>query len=685
MKFQFLLAALAANRLAVEAAAMKGSPVAKVILYIKELEEETKADMKKEKESYTKYSEWCDATITTANTEIAEAKKIIAEQTAIVEKMSGKAGAALAEVEYLKKSIIENGDSQKQAETVRAKEKAKYDEAEEDFQEGIKAMKDMMKSLLDPSTASAASFLSTGSGKSAEARARSVATRFLKFPVLANKLSLGEARSLTNFAEGKITLAQVHVGQSLLDAPDSNLGGVINIIQQTIEDYEADLAVAVKDEEGKVANHEKLMKSLNDEMVSMKETLAEQMATNGDSIKALSDAKMLRHETEIELEADEKLLVETEDACELKKHQFDARTLLRNEELAGITKAIEILDSPEARAKFEASAEVSFLQLSSDAHDRNREKAYSTVKNLAGEYKNMALAQLAVQIKNHRGHFDKVVTIIDKQVKMLRDEMKLDVTHKDRCEKQTADNLKLIKDLTKQSEKAGAKIDKFTGARDELKGEYDILLKEMDETRDESKKLEDMRNEERAEFLVAVQHDKDALAIIKQAIMTLNEFYKNNKIELTLAQGKAEPAPDAGFSDKDYTGQQDKTNGVVRLLNNVKADVEDEIATAQKDDAKAQKLFSDEFTTLGKKLDSQTEQKVTTEKAMADLQQKIEDKTQFKAETDDSNAAAGEEKEALKSDCAWVKTKFAERRKARMAEINGLNEAKALLIAGESE
>eukprot|EP00933_Yihiella_yeosuensis_P021856 TRINITY_DN1724_c0_g2_i3.p1 TRINITY_DN1724_c0_g2~~TRINITY_DN1724_c0_g2_i3.p1 ORF type:complete len:683 (+),score=257.96 TRINITY_DN1724_c0_g2_i3:123-2171(+) len=659
------------------------SPVAKVILYIKELEEETKADMKKEKESYEAYKGWCKSTITTANEEIAEAKKIIAEQTAIVEKMSGKAGAALAEVEYLKKSIIENGDSQKQAETVRSKERAKYEEAKEDFDEGIKAMKDMMASLLEPENASGASFLSTGSGSNSKvARVRNAASRFLKFPALANRLSLSEAKSLSGFVEGKLGLAQVHVGQSLLDAPDSNLGGVVNIIQQTIEDYEHDLEVAVKDEDGKLANHAKLMKSLTDEMVSMKETLAEQMATNGDSIKALSDAKMLRHETEIELGADEKLLVETEDACELKNHQFEARTLLRNEELAGITKAIEILDSPEARAKFEASAEVSFLQVGSQ---HNRDKAYATVKALATQYKNMDLAHLAVQIKNHGGHFDKVITIIDKQVKMLRDEMKLDVTHRDRCDKQVADNKKLIADLTKASEKAGAKIDKFTGAREELKGEYDILLKEMDQTRGESAELEKMRNEERAEFLVAVQHDKDALAIIKQAIMTLTEFYKNNKIELTLVQKKAEPAPDAGFEDKNYIGQQDKTNGVVRLLNQVKADVEDEIATAQKDDAKAQALFSDEFTTLKKKLDSQTEQKVTTEKGMADLQQKIEDKTQFKAETDDSNTAAEEEKAALASDCAWVKTKFAERRKARMAEINGLNEAKAMLVAGESE
>merc|ERR1719454_351801 len=105
--------------------------------------------MKKEKESFEKYADWCKETIKTANTEIDEARKIIAEQTAIVEKMSGKAGAALAEVEYLKKSIIENGDSQKQAETVRSKERAKYEEAKEDFDEGIKAMKDMMASLLE--------------------------------------------------------------------------------------------------------------------------------------------------------------------------------------------------------------------------------------------------------------------------------------------------------------------------------------------------------------------------------------------------------------------------------------------------------------------------------------------------------------------------------------------------------
>eukprot|EP00933_Yihiella_yeosuensis_P060935 TRINITY_DN63738_c0_g1_i1.p1 TRINITY_DN63738_c0_g1~~TRINITY_DN63738_c0_g1_i1.p1 ORF type:complete len:684 (-),score=245.57 TRINITY_DN63738_c0_g1_i1:84-2135(-) len=683
MKFQASLFALFGTL----AAASGGSPVAKVIMYIKELEEETKADMKKEKESFEKYADWCKETIKTANTEIDEARKIIAEQTAIVEKMSGKAGAALAEVEYLKKSLGENSDSQKQAESIRAKERAKYEEAESDFQEGIKAMKDMMKSLLEPDTAEGASFLSTGSGsKSAEARSRNVAARFMRFPALVNKLSLSEANSLTSFVNGKLALAQVHVGENLLEDPASNLGGVINIIQQTIEDYEGDLKVAVKEEEGKVANHEKLMKSLTDEHASMTDNLAEQMATDGESIKALSDAKMLRHETEVELEADEKLLVQTEDACEVKKHQFDARTLLRKEELAGITKAIEILDSPEARAKFESAAEVSFVQLSSSAHHQhNREKAFDIVKKMAAQYQNMALVRLAVKIKNHGGHFDKVITIIDKQIKMLREEMKLDVTHRDRCDKQVADNKKLIADLTKQSEKAAAKIEKFTTAKTELKGEYDILLKEMDETMAESAELEENRNKERQEFLVAVQHDKDALAIVKQAIVTLTEFYKNNKIELTLVQSKADPAPDAGFEDKNYIGQQDKTNGVVRLLKQVSEDVADEIATAQKDDAKSQDLFSEEFTSLKNKLDAQTEQKVTTEKAMADLQRKIEDKTQYKDETDQSNEAADEEKEALKKDCAWVKTKFAERRKARMAEINGLNDAKALLVAGESE
>eukprot|EP00933_Yihiella_yeosuensis_P022242 TRINITY_DN174_c0_g1_i1.p1 TRINITY_DN174_c0_g1~~TRINITY_DN174_c0_g1_i1.p1 ORF type:complete len:705 (-),score=224.58 TRINITY_DN174_c0_g1_i1:55-1863(-) len=602
--------------------------------------------------------------------------------------MSGKAGGALAQVEYLKKSIVENGDSQKQAATVRTKDKSKYEEAVEDFESGIKAMSDMMKSLTQPSNAEGASFLSAKGTNSMEAHARNTVSRLLKFPKLAQKLSLSEARSLNNFVEGKIGLAQVHVGANMLDAPDSNLGGVVNIIQTTIEDYESDLAAANKDEDVKVSNYNKVMKSLSEELVQMKSTLAEQMATNGDSIKALADAKMLRQETEIELEADEKLLTETEDSCELKKHQFEARTLLRNEELAGITKAIEILDSPEARAKFASSGAVSLVEkIAGSKHDQNREKAYNAVKALASQYKNVALAQLANHIRSTRGHFDKVVTIISKQVKALEEENKQDVTHKDRCEKQVSDNKKLIADLTKASEKAGAKISKFDGESQELRGEYDILMKDMAATKKESKELEVMRKDERDAHLEAVQHDKDALEIVKSAISTLTEFYSNNKIELTLIQKKSkqDPAPDAGFNDKNYAGNQDKTNGVVRLLTNVKTDLEDEITTAQTDDAKAQAIFAEEFTTFKKKLDAQTEQKVITEKGLADLQQKIEDKTQFKAETDSSNDAADEEKKALASDCAWVKTKFAERRKARMQEINGLNEAKALLIAGESE
>eukprot|EP00933_Yihiella_yeosuensis_P048226 TRINITY_DN4431_c0_g3_i1.p1 TRINITY_DN4431_c0_g3~~TRINITY_DN4431_c0_g3_i1.p1 ORF type:complete len:675 (+),score=227.40 TRINITY_DN4431_c0_g3_i1:43-2067(+) len=671
MKFQFAVVALLPILLL---AAGPESPIKKVVLFIKELKEDLNADKEVEQKAYDKYVDWCKETTDTANKEIGEAKAIIDEQTAIIEKMSGKGGASGAEIEYLKKSIVENEKSVKEAQTIRSKEKAKFDEVKEDLESGLASMKAMMDSLDNPANAVKVSFLSTDSG-SHQAHLRNVVAKALKMPAIASKLSTEKMRSLRNFADGEAGLLQMQSG----DAPDSNLGGIMNVIQQTMEDYQGDLDAANKEEDEKVAAYKTLLKNLADELANMEQTLAEQEATNGDSAKALADAKMLREETTTEMKADEKLLVETQDACKLKKDQFEARKKLREEEIAGVDKALEILESQ--KEKFASAATVSFLQISSD-ENISRDRAYASVKALATKYKSLSLAHLAISIQ--RGHFDKVIDVVDKQIEHLKAEEQTDEDHRDRCQKQLSDNAKLITELTHTSDKAGVKIDRLTEERDGVQADFNVLRKEMEESQKEIKEREEVRSEEREAHLVALQHDKDALAILKEAIVAITAFYKNNKIEISLAEtnGKPKKAPDAGFSDKDYKGDREATSGLLSLMNMVQEEMENEIKNSQKADADAQDQYQQDYTAMKNKFDSQEAMSVSTGKTLADLQERISDKSDFKAETDSSNDAAKKDKATLESDCEWVKTRFDSRRQRRQAEIEGLTEAKGLLAKG---
>merc|ERR1719502_31575 len=68
--------------------------------------------------------------------------------------------------------------------------------------------------------------------------------------------------------------------------------------------------------------------------------------------KTMTDSVVERDETQAQLGSDEKFFEETKKSCKQQADEWAERSRLRNEELAGIVKAIEILTSDEAQATF---------------------------------------------------------------------------------------------------------------------------------------------------------------------------------------------------------------------------------------------------------------------------------------------------------------------------------------------
>merc|ERR1712224_78834 len=78
-------------------------------------------------------------------------------------------------------------------------------------------------------------------------------------------------------------------------------------------------------------------------------------------------------------------------------------------------------------------------------------------------------------------------------------------------------------------------------------------------------------------------------------------------------------------------------------------------------------------------LDAQKASKIDTEKALAELQEKVADKEEFKAQKEGDLSSAEDMQKTLAHDCAWVETHFETRREKRKAEVDGLVEAKNIL------
>merc|ERR1719428_2335124 len=309
----------------------------------------------------------------------------------------------------------------------------------------------------------------------------------------------------------------------------------------------------------------------------------------------------------------------------LKPKDVKARTRMRTEELQGINKAVEILSSPEARRTFQA-ATTTLLQISGNG---DRSDAYGQLRKLATQYHSMSLASISAAVKTG-GHFDKVIVMIDQMIALLRKEDQDDIAHRDRCQSGENKNKVDREDLAHDIEKEGEALDRMADTEKELTKQLEKLEEDIKTTKDEMAERLEMRNEEAAEFKQALKDDVDAVALLGEAIVALSEFYKSNKLPLELVQEPEytvdpDKAPETSWSGGDYGGRKSESEGLVAILSMLKEDLENEMKTAQADDAKAQKLYEKEDGAMKETLDKQLALKLAKDKELNEVQGQIED------------------------------------------------------------
>lgn len=362
--------------------------------------------------------------------------------------------------------------------------------------------------------------------------------------------------------------------------------------------------------------------------------------------------------------------------------------------MKGLNLAIGILTNNSSQQTFNSAAAVSFTQLASrkanqaDSTSGVRQQAYGVLQAVASKYQDLKLAHIAVNVRSG-GAFDKIIQRIDAQIKFLRAEEKDDVEHRDRCQTQIRDNTADLKKLSKDIQKTTTLIISMISKRNETQIKLADLNISMILTQARIVNLTAEREVERAAFLEAVKHDKEALILVESAIKQVRAFFKKNKIKLSLSQENQisllalahgyKPAPDAGFEDANYQGGKGGTAAVLTMMDMVAEDMQNEIENGQKDDAENQEEYETAFADFSDLLKSQKAKKITLEKLLAKLETDIGTKGETNSTLTDEKSAELEDKADLAVNCAWIKTKFGERRQKRKDEIDGLVTVKGLL------
>jgi hypothetical protein len=671
------------------------SPVTRVVELIRGLKSKIEADGKTEQKVYDKFACWCEETTSRKATAIIDEKQLIGTTTTKILTLKGKIATLASEVARCESHIASNDESMKKETGIRTKENGEYQAEKEYMETTLSALHHAIEVL---------SGAGTGGDKGlflmkVASQVRSV---ILDAPQLA-PTSESNMKVLKRFLERPVAFMQETPEEGYYDqkaqakasySPQS--ATVTGILKDMYDTFAADLEKANGEEsafqkafEAHIAVLEKSTSDLKREIVGLQEESAAKS-------QALSESEATLAATMDQKDTDETIFSSTRDQCKSKSDEWDERGRLRNEQIDGINKALEILTSDDARDTFQDATgnrvvdnfgsegvDVAFVQL--DQKRDPREKAFLVLKQMSKGTSNLRLARLAAAVRmSSKGHFDEVISKIDDMIQKLKDEGHDDVVQRDWCIKEQHFNEDTKSRKIYDIEQLEAKILRTEKAKADM-------LKKQDHTRDQLAELKQMfadattdRGLESTEYVKAKNDDTMAISLLADAIAALSEYGANNAVLLQVKSKKqpvfevsADQAPDASFSGKDnHKGGQD---AIVSMMTQIKENLENEVALADKAEEKAIEDHATLTTEVEKQEDQYDKYIIELDTLMSEATTEIELLTGAKTKTEEERDATIAYLKKIEPNCEWIKGAFTLRAKARAKEEEGLMEAKSIL------
>merc|ERR1740129_2466947 len=233
---------------------------------------------------------WCDRNLADANQQKSDKTAEVSKLTSRIDVMSARSAQLKAEVAALQGELAKLAKSQLQLDSLRAEEKALYEQTRADLEKGLQGLKLALKIL----------------------------------------------------TEYYATDDKAH------SAAEGAGNGIINLLEVCESDFTRDLARVISDEDSAVSEYEDVSKQNEIEKTAKMQSVAyknkESKSLDADSSELSSD----RSTVQAELDATEETLAKLGEQCIDKAETYAARKARHQAEIAGLREALNILENETA-------------------------------------------------------------------------------------------------------------------------------------------------------------------------------------------------------------------------------------------------------------------------------------------------------------------------------------------------
>jgi len=284
------------------------------------------------------------------------------------------------------------------------------------------------------------------------------------------------------------------------------------------------------------------------------------------------------------------------------------------------------------------------------------------------------LSTLAVSVQ--LDSFTKVKAMMDTMVADLKEQQSEEVKFKAYCEKEFNDNEKAVFDKKEEKEDLEAKIERLGSTMEKLTGEVDEEKKQIAETQLEIKRASETREKENAEFQTTVADQRATQAILDKALKRLEDFYKKGIGKAVLAQERAAQTPPVQFNtQKDNAGASPVMGLLEQIIGDSKALVEEATTNEYTAQADYQKMVQDSNDIVSQLSTSVTEKTKALAGAHKDSGMSNSNLNSANGELESLAAYEAD----LHGQCDFVQKNFDVRQRARLQEIEAIQQAKGIL------
>merc|ERR1719379_2745632 len=494
-----------------------------------------------------------------------------------------------------------------------------------------------------------------------------------------SKANVEVLRSFLHNAESATSFLSIPGMQSY--APQS--GQIFGILGQMKEDFEVNLSEAQKAEAKSKKEYETLKAAKEDEMATGKKLIVEidaNIAKTQENFAA--EAKQLE-DTQQQLADDTAFLKSLKEKGATMDADYDKRVKDRLTEIDAVSDTIKILNSDESFEAFDKQEAPVFLQTDSSAQKERRQKAVSALQRAARVSGSPQIALLAASAQLDA--FTEIKALIDKMVSELSTQQKDEVAFRDEC----IDNLNTNKRETTAAydKKASleAQMADLTKNIEKLTKDIDASKAAVAEAKNQMKRASETREAENADFQTTVSDHRVMSMILTKALDRMKQVYA-----LLQQQGLQPGAPhiqtsgthtDPGNGPAKFKKYDKNAGGgrVVAMLEEILADTkktEDQAMASEADSQSAYENFMKDSNKMILKT-SQAISDMTGARATAKEELSMA-KTDF-SQTMTELEGLDQTKADLHKACDYILKNFDARQQARAAEMDALNEAKAIL------